>query len=210
MSDIHYVTGPTHMNRFQGEESYQPLVLHKQWASHSLWCEFRLFERGCRNSWRPWRLNQQFWFTVLSLMRTTSPSVTSRRLAVHFRRLWSNRRYSFFQRAQNTLAKAWTRFHSHFNMSRSWNSPRELASNLYSVFWVSNIAGVSISGKSGSVETGTSGLELMMAATSAMNVFRTSWVNVFPLAPISMESSILRVIPIILSHAPPMWEAWGG
>jgi hypothetical protein len=41
------------------------------------------------------------------------------------------------------------------------------------VFWVNSIAGVNINGDSGSVDTGTSGLELTMAQTSAMNVLST-------------------------------------
>jgi hypothetical protein len=42
--------------------------------------------------------------------------------------------------------------------------------NVCWVFWVNSIAGVNINGDSRSVDTGTSGLELTMAQTSAMNV----------------------------------------
>lgn len=44
-------------------------------------------------------------------------------------------------------------------------------------FCVNNNAGVSISGASGSVETGTKGLALMIAITSAIKVDKTSCVR---------------------------------
>ena len=77
-------------------------------------------------------------------------------------------------------------------------------------FWVSNIAGVSIKGESGSVEMGTRGLALIMAEISAMKVQRTSWERGCDPTCINMESSILLTTPIIRSQAPPMWDAWGG
>ena len=46
-----------------------------------------------------------------------------------------------------------------------------------SVFWVRSVYGVSMKGYSGSVETGTSGLELMIALDSDKNVTRVLCVN---------------------------------
>lgn len=71
------------------------------------------------------------------------------------------------------------------------------------------MAGVSINGKSRSVDTGVNGLALIITETSARNVHRTSWESGLDLTCINMESSILRVIPIMHSQTLPMWEAWG-
>lgn len=75
---------------------------------------------------------------------------------------------------------------------------------------MNNVEGVSVRGSSGSIETGTSGLEFIIAVASAMNVVRTSCVILDGPSCSIIESKIFRVMPIILSHTPPMWEAWGG
>ncbi|KAG8566207.1 hypothetical protein GDO81_013136 [Engystomops pustulosus] len=67
-----------------------------------------------------------------------------------------------------------------------------------------------MAGVSGSIDTGTRGLELMMAETSARRVIRVSCVSLEEFTSISIEFKILREIPIILSQAPPMWELCGG
>lgn len=108
------------------------------------------------------------------------------------------------------FVKVWICFYLYLNMFWFWNFFRELVLNLYLVFWVSNIVGVSIRGKFGLVEIGISGLELMMVVIFVMNVFRILWVNVFLLVLISMELSILWVIFIIFFYVLFMWEVWGG
>lgn len=50
---------------------------------------------------------------------------------------------------------------------------------------------------------------LQIAHTSHMKVHRTSWDNSFVFGFSNMESSILREIPIIRSHDPPLCDAWG-
>lgn len=75
-------------------------------------------------------------------------------------------------------------------------------------FWVRIKEGLKGKGSSGSVDNAESGLELMIAHTSAMKVTRTSCVRC-PLWCNIMESSILLVTPIILSHTPPMWGECG-
>lgn len=69
---------------------------------------------------------------------------------------------------------------------------------------------VSMRGKIGSVDTGTRGLESTMAVTSAKNVVNTSWTSCWDVMPVSTESSICLILPIMRSHLPPMCEAWGG
>ena len=78
------------------------------------------------------------------------------------------------------------------------------------IFCVSSIDGVSISGASGSEETGISGRELIIAVTSAINVHRTSWVTFNLPAWSNIESRIRRAIPIMRSQLPPMLDACGG
>ena len=75
-------------------------------------------------------------------------------------------------------------------------------------FCVSSVAGVRTSGASGSLDTGTSGLALTMADTSAIKVVKTSWVKYFDGTSTSIASNTRLVTPIILSHAPPACEAY--
>ena len=66
---------------------------------------------------------------------------------------------------------------------------------------VSNVACDKGYGLSGSVDTGVSGLAFIMEENSAIKVCKTSWVRCL------MKSRVLRVIPIIRSHAPPFFTA---
>ncbi len=77
-------------------------------------------------------------------------------------------------------------------------------------FCVKSIAWVSIKGESASIETGTRGLLLIIAVTSAISVQSTSSERFECPSRISIESRILRARPIIRSHAPPIWEECGG
>ena len=74
-------------------------------------------------------------------------------------------------------------------------------------FCVSKVAGVRISGISGSDGTGTRGLAFTLAVTSAINVVRTSSVRRMGVRSARTESKILLVIPIIRSQTPLTWEA---
>lgn len=83
-------------------------------------------------------------------------------------------------------------------------------SKLVPDFWVSRVAGVKMKGSVGSVDTGIKGLLFIMAMTSAIKVESTSCMSLEDVVWKSMESNILRVRLIVLSHAPPMCDEWGG
>ena len=76
-------------------------------------------------------------------------------------------------------------------------------------FCVSNIAGVSIPGLSGSVDMGTRGLALIIAITSAITVLKTSWVRRVCSVCDSTASRMCLVNPMRRSHEPPMLDTWG-
>ena len=69
---------------------------------------------------------------------------------------------------------------------------------------------VKTSSASGSLETGTSGLALMIADTSAIRVVKTLCVRCFCETSANMASNTRLATPIILSHAPPVCDAGGG
>ena len=73
--------------------------------------------------------------------------------------------------------------------------------------WVRRVAGVKMMGKLGSVDTGMRGLVFTMAVTSAKKVDSASWVSCRDEMPISIESSIRLITPIMRFQLPPMCEA---
>lgn len=77
------------------------------------------------------------------------------------------------------------------------------------IFWVRRVAGVSNTGDSGSEDTGTRGLALIIADTSA-RVTKISWVSWEVFWSSTIESRIFLATPIMHSQEPPMWEEWAG
>jgi len=77
------------------------------------------------------------------------------------------------------------------------------------IFCVSSIAGVKVNDESGSAETGTRGLEIMIADTAAMRVNRTSCMKRL-VSRGNMESTIRRATPIMLFQNPPIRESGEG
>ena len=75
---------------------------------------------------------------------------------------------------------------------------------------MSSVAGVRISGTSGSLDTGTSGLAFTIAETSVIRVVKTSCVRCLEGTSASTALSKRLITPIIRSQAPPAWDAWGG
>lgn len=140
----------------------------------------------------------------LSLSNTRSPSSRLGLSDCHFFRPCRVERYWFFQRCQNTLERCCTCLHWRLYRSLSLKLPEEVDGT--PTFWVRRVTGVRISGKVGSVDTGTSGRELTMAVTSARKVVNTSWISCFGVMPAIIESCI-RLVPIMRSQLPPMCEA---
>lgn len=126
----------------------------------------------------------------------------------HFRRCCRVERYCLRHLSQKVFARLCTVRHCCLYRSGFPKSPG--GTELVPVFWVSNVAGVRMKGSVGSVDTGISGLLFIMAVTSAMKVESTSCVSLEDAIWRSMESKILRAMPIILSHAPPMCDECGG
>ena len=121
----------------------------------------------------------------------------------HFLRGWSVERYCFFHLSQKVWAKCW--ICSHWCLWRSLIQSPTGAEDKFT-FCVRRVAGVSMNGSSGSVDTGTRGLTLMIATIS---VESASWVSFDVPSFRNIESKIFLAMPINLSHEPPMWEAWG-
>lgn len=153
-----------------------------------------------------------YWFLVneSSRIRTRSPfwNCLPSQSVNHFWRICKLCIYSVCHLCQNWSAKYCTCFQE---LLRASLVPITGMSNceVCTVFWWINISGESTCGVSGSVDTATSGLALRIALTSIKNVVKTSCVK-GPLWLKSKLSCIFLETPIILSHAPPKWEAWGG
>ena len=94
---------------------------------------------------------------------------------VHFRLTCSRGRNSLFHRAQKTLARYCTCLHCVAWRSFGVNFPG--GGGRCEGVCVKIMEGLSISGASGSVDTGASGRLFIMAATSAIKVVSTLWVS---------------------------------
>ena len=151
---------------------------------------------------------QSFLGASLQRRRTRSPSRRLWDAFCHFLRGCNVGRYSFLHRDQKTFARCWTRFHCLLRRFLAMKSPGGGLN--FCGFCVSSVAGVRISGASGSLDTGTSGLALTMTDTLAIKVVKTSWATYFDGTSARIASNTRLVFPIILSHAPPACQAWGG
>lgn len=127
--------------------------------------------------------------TWASLIRTRSPFWMSDCVVFHLRWVCKVGRYSRLQRYQDWSTRLCTYLHFCLKWLPSENTPIGRGNP---TSWVSSMAGVSIKGESGLVDTGVSGLALIIEEISAMNVQRTSWERGWHLSCINMESSILR------------------
>ena len=140
------------------------------------------------------------WFlqTVLSLTSTISPSFMSRYCVFHFRLGWSNGRYSLLQRVQNVFARACTLLHSARYKSFLPNSPstQKWKHNLFS--GLEALLELRLRVLQDQSKLVLMGLELIIAQTSAINVFNTSCVRFLNGSFMSIESRILLAMPIIL------------
>lgn len=141
-------------------------------------------------------------------MRTTSPFWDFLLFFSHFWRVCKVCIYSTCHLCQNWSAKYWTCFQELLRESLVPNSGMSNC-KVCAVFWCINMSGESTWGASGSVDIATSGLAFSIALTSIRNVVKTSCVR-GPLWFMSKLSMIFIEAPIILSHTPPKWEAWGG
>lgn len=116
-------------------------------------------------------------------------------------------RYSVLLQLQNWSVRCCTCCHCCLLRSLSVNFP---GGGGALAFWVRRIAVVCNKGESASQETGTNGLELIMAVTSVIKVCSSSWVRWEEPEHISIESKIFLATPIMRSQAPPICEECGG
>lgn len=142
-----------------------------------------------------------------SRMRTTSPFWNSLLFFSHFWRVCKVFMFSTCHICQNWSAKYWTCFQELLRESLIPNSG--MSNCKLCGFWSIKMSGESTWGASGSVDIATSGLAFSIALTSIRNVVKTSCVR-GPLWFMSKLSKIFFEAPIIPSHTPPKWEAWGG
>ena len=125
----------------------------------------------------------------------------------HFFRTCKVWRYSFFPSVPKHLGKV---LYSPLLYSQEFLRTCVTYRFAYCVSFLNKMLVVGIKGESGSEGMNVRGRDLIIALASARKVVRTSWVCPWAECSFIILFNIRRVTLIISSHAPPLFDAWGG